>query len=248
MRIAFLLVAILLSGCTAAVDIVSGLTGSLSGSVAGSSQSMSGSSSGARTNASAFGPEGPVVYRAMWDGYKDARSGYTGEDLTRITLHELNQLDDSFYALVPKDTRFWCPAFARQSLEGRKAFYLGLMSGIARYETDFRAHVKYLEAGGHYSRGLLQLGQLALSYYPEGRCDASGDPRQLHDLQENLSCGVMLVQHWVSRDGYIASDGNIGEADARYFGAARYWSTLREGRRGHDAIAEFTRSLPVCGG
>ncbi len=183
----------------------------------------------------------------MWDGYVAPDEAYTGEDLTRITLRELGYLDNDFYALTPRDLRFWCPSYRRQSLEGRKAFYLGLISGIARYETDFRAHVKYLEAGGHYSRGLLQLGQQSLSYYPEGtRCDVSGDPRQLHDLQENISCGVMLLDHWIRRDGYIASGGNEGEGDARYFGAARYWSTLRLDRRGRDDIAAYTRSLPVC--
>lgn len=190
---------------------------------------------------------GPVTYKALWDGYTSPSGTYDGADLTRITLHELNFLPDQFYAKVPRDVRDWCPAFRQQTLQGRKAFYLGLISGIARYETDFRANVKYLEASGHYSRGLLQLGQLALSYYPqEYRCDASGDPRQLHDLQENISCGVMLISHWVNRDGYIAAPGNRGDGDARYFGAARYWSTLRDVGRGRDDIRAFTRRLPVC--
>ena len=108
--------------------------------------------------------------------------------------------------------------------------------------------MRFLEARGHYSRGLLQLGQQSLSYYPQhgGRCDVSGDPRQLHDLNENIRCGVMLLDHWVRRDEHVASDGNVGQADARYFGASRYWSTLREGRRGREDIQAFTRSLSVC--
>ena len=196
---------------------------------------------------SSSGPRSAPGYIAIWDGYRDPEGGYTGADLTRITLGELDRLDQSFFDIVPRDARQWCPAFARQTNEGRKAFYLGFISGIARFETDFRAHAKHLEAiSGHYSRGLLQLGQLSLSYYPESRCDVSGDPRQLHDLQENLSCGAMLIDHWVRRDNYIASDGNLGEDDGSYFGAARYWSTLRKGRRGHDEIMAFTRSLPVC--
>lgn len=202
--------------------------------------------SSGQSGGSSSGPVSAPTYVAMWDGYRDPTGEYTGADLTRMTLRELDRLDQSFFDIVPRDAHEWCPAFARQSNEGRKAFYLGFISGIARFETDFRAHVKYLEAGGHYSRGLLQLGQLALSYYPDSRCDVSGDPRQLHDLQENLSCGAMLVEYWVRRDNYIASDGNVGDADGRYFGAARYWSTLRAGRRGHDEIKEFTRNLPVC--
>ena len=199
------------------------------------------------TSRSAFGRYAPLDYVAMWDGYVAEDDSYSGRDLTRITLEELSYLNDDFYAQTPRDIRFWCPAFRRQSLEGRKAFYLALISGIARYETDFRAHVKYLETGGHYSRGLLQLGQQSLSYYPGGsRCDVSGDPRQLHDLQENISCGVMLLDHWIRRDGYIASGGNGGKGDARYFGAARYWSTLRHDRRGRDEIASYTRSIDVC--
>ena len=140
------------------------------------------------------------------------------------------------------------PAFDTLGREGRKAFYLAFISGIAQYESNFQRDVKFLEASGHYSRGLLQLGQLALSYYPESRCDVSGDPRQLHDLRENLACGVMLVSHWTRQDGFIASAGNVGDADARFFGSARYWATLREGRRGHDEIKAFTNSLPICRG
>ena len=56
----------------------------------------------------------------------------------------------------------------------------------------------------------------------------------------------MLLDHWITRDGYVASDGNVGNGDARYFGASRYWSTLREGRRGRADIMAYTRSLPVC--
>ena len=236
MRYFLLSICLFLSGCSSIANLTF-------------SSSQSSSSTGFNIGSSSGSSSGPVAdptYVAMWDGYRDSKGGYTGADLTRLTLRELDRIDQSFFGIVPRDAHEWCPAFARQSNEGRKAFYLGFISGIARFETDFRAHVKYLEAGGHYSRGLLQLGQLALSYYPDSQCDVSGDPRQLHDLQKNLSCGTMLVEYWVRRDNHIASDGNIGDADGRYFGAARYWSTLREGRRGHDEIMEFTRSLPVC--
>ena len=240
--ILIILASLPMAACVATLGTASSVGTAVGGASASTDQFSDLSSSSA-----GFGPLGPVEYVGMWDGYVDDRGNYTGEDLTRITLNELNYLDDSFYSIIPRDIRYWCPAFRRQSLEARKAFYLGLVSGIAQFETNFRASARYLEAGGHYSRGILQLGQLSLSYYSEGtRCDVSGDPRQLHDLEENLSCGVMLINHWVSRDKYIASDGNIGQGDARYFGASRYWSTLREGRRGRREISAFTRKLSVC--
>lgn len=192
------------------------------------------------------GGSGNAKFKAWWDGYKDPNGKYTGADLTRITMRELSYLPASFYEITPKDYKTWCPAFPKLSAEQRKGFYLGLISGIARYESDFRANVKYLEAGGHYSRGILQLGQLALSYYPKSRCDVSGDPTQLHDVSENLTCGVMLVKHWVTKDLHVAKKGNNGTGDGRYYGAARYWSTLREGRRGYSEIGAYTRKLPVC--
>ena len=241
MRILLVSLTLLLAGCSTLFSSSSSSTGEAFDNIA---QMFDGSS--AAGQGPTYGRSGPIPYKAMWDGYQARDGDYTGRDLTRITLHELNFLPDEFYAFVPKDIRRWCPGFRRQGLEGRKAFYLGLISGIARFETDFRAHVKYLEAGGHYSRGILQLGQLALSYYPEGRCDASGDPRQLHDLRENISCGVMLVNHWVEKDGYIASSGNVGDGDARFYGSARYWSTLRDYRKSYSEIQRFTRSLPVC--
>ena len=251
-RLFLILIGLSLSGCSFITGLTDSAFSSSSSIAQGSSTALppqrsniaSGSSSSRQGGTSQI----PVTHKAMWDSYRDPKGAYTGADLTRITLRELDAQPDNFLATNPKDYRQWCPAFKSLGREGRKAFYLALISGIARFESDFRASVKYLESGGHYSRGILQLGQLALSYYPDSRCDVSGDPRQLHDISENLTCGVMLVSYWTQRDEHIASNGNKGDGDARYFGAARYWSTLREGRRGYDQISAYTRALPICGG
>ena len=250
-RILLILVGLTLSGCS----FVTGLTDEAFSSSSNTSTSSSGSTQlpPERASSSSSGggtAAGPVTYTAMWDSYSDPDGAYTGKDLTRITLRELSAQPDTFFAVTPQDYRQWCPAFKQLGVEGRKAFYLALISGVARYESDFRAGVKYFEPGGHYSRGLTQLGQLALSYYPRSRCDVSGDPRQLHDPSENLTCATMLVSYWVQRDEHIATKRKDGEGsgDGRYAGAARYWSTLREGLRGYDEISAYTRSLPICGG
>ena len=254
-RIFLILLGLSLSGCTFVTGLTEGAFSSSSAGLSSSSGSVqlppqraAGGFGSSSSSGSGGGPVTPVTYQALWDSYSDPSGAYTGRDLTRITLRELEAQPDALFAVEPVDYRQWCPAFKQLDREGRKAFYLGLISGIARYESDFRANVKYLEPGGHYSRGLTQLGQLALSYYPRSRCDVSGDPRQLHNVDKNLTCATMLVSYWVQRDGYVASKGNNGSGDARYYGAARYWATLREGLRGHEQISAYTRSLPICGG
>lgn len=257
-RVLLILTGLALSGCSFVTGLTDSAFSSSSNGVIGSSTQLPPQRAGGGFNiGSSSGSSGgggqstvPVTYQAMWDSYVDPNGAYTGRDLTRITLRELHAQSPAFYEVNPEDYRQWCPAFKQLDTEGRKAFYLALISGVARYESDFRAGVKYLESGGHYSRGLTQLGQLALSYYPRSRCDVSGDPRQLHDVGENLTCATMLVSYWVQRDQHIATKRKEGEGegDARYFGAARYWSTLREGLRGYEQISAYTRSLPICQG
>lgn len=179
-------------------------------------------------------PKPPIELKADW-GSKPEWSAFT---LAAIAEHGSALLNKN-----PGDwAKFCARPFAQLSSDEKAAFYLGLISALARFESSFKPDVTYTEAFPDaqgrkvISRGLLQLSQESANGYKCGITDA----KQLHDPRTNLSCGVRILSRWVERDGVIQGGGTGG-----WKGAARYWSPFRKADR-IAKMAAFTKSLKVC--
>ena len=135
---------------------------------------------------------------------------------------------------VPADMDTFCPGFAKADASGRKAFWIGLFSGLAFYESTWRPDAA--GAGGRY-RGLLQIWPTSARFYG---CDLS-HPKGLYHGPTNLRCAARIAAQAVERDGVVAGGpGNWG-------GVAADWPPLRDAAKRRD-IAAYTRTLPACQG
>lgn len=148
-------------------------------------------------------------------------------------------------ALEPSDIAAFCPNYAKANETDRTRFWAGLLSIMARPESNFNPAETYVEpdikdgAGASViSRGLLQISQESANSqaYSCGIAQA----KDLHDPAINLRCGAKIMAYWVKHDGNIAA---VSQPPS---GGARYWSVLR-GWRGHmSEITDFTKALPSC--
>lgn len=151
----------------------------------------------------------------------------------------------SLATLEPKDIATFCPAYATRDTAQRNQFWAGLLSAMARPESNFKPHTEYEEpkifgADGKpvISRGLLQIS-IESANAKAYKCGIK-QATDLHKVDVNLNCGARIMAHWVAKDGQVAAP----ETPPR--GGARYWSVLR-GARGHlDEISGFTRAMAVC--
>jgi hypothetical protein len=148
-------------------------------------------------------------------------------------------------ASLPGDVQTFCPAYAERTPEERVRFWAGLLSSMARPESNFKPEAQYVEAfadaQGHrvVSRGLLQISIESANQARYGCAIAQAE--DLHDPAVNLACGVKILAYWVATDGVIAS---YGTGPSR--GGGRYWSTLRERNKHLPELTGFTRQLAVC--
>lgn len=163
---------------------------------------------------------------ARWDHKPEA---------VRWTAAQYNALGGEGRALIdtiPADIDTFCPGYADADESGRKAFWIGLFSGLAFYESTWRPDAA--GAGGRY-RGLLQIWPTSAKFYG---CDLS-HPKGLYDGPTNLRCAVRIAAQAVERDKVVAGGpGNWG-------GVAADWPPLRNSAKRRD-IAAFTRDLPAC--
>lgn len=147
--------------------------------------------------------------------------------------------------LTPKDIKMFCPTYGRLDAVKRTYFWVGLLSAMAKPESNFRPQETYVEPNirdadkqNVVSRGLLQISMESANQKVYGcRIQRAED---LHRVDVNLNCAALIMQHWVSTDGLIAAQSKPAT------GAARYWSVLRAWRGHLDDIAAFTRGMEAC--
>ena len=165
----------------------------------------------------------PLVTVARWD-HKDE-----GAEWTATVLEALEGPGAPMVALVPEDIETWCPGYVTATLEERKAFWVGLLSALAKHESTWQPHVS---GGGGLWHGLLQISPgTARGYGCEARSAAA-----LKDGPANLRCAVRIMGVTVPRDGVI-SEGMRG--------IAADWGPFHQ-RSKRLEMAEWTRSLPYC--
>lgn len=171
---------------------------------------------GLTLSSSPANPPAPLLYKADWPN----------EEWSKILLEMLELYGkDLLDGPTPKDAEAF--SFKATTREERKAFYLMLISSMARYESSFKPETKYTEgfkdSTGEFviSRGLIQLSYESVRAYGVKLKNAE----ELHDVRKNLEATVVILNRWVSRDGVIAK--TTGDD---HFGGARYWSVLRSSK------------------
>jgi hypothetical protein len=137
-------------------------------------------------------------------------------------VDELNR--SGLWGQIPGDVADFWAGYADADEDGRRQFWLMLISAVARMESSFDPNCVYHEPPplGVDSIGLMQLS-LGDTVYG---C-AFTDEASVKDPEKNLRCSVKIIDRLVARDGRIGGDN-----DHRREGAAAYWSTLREPKPG----------------
>ncbi|PWK62092.1 transglycosylase-like protein with SLT domain [Roseicyclus mahoneyensis] len=106
--------------------------------------------------------------------------------------------------LVPADIEAWCPGYPDATEPEREAFWLGLLSALARHESTWNEQA--VGGGGRWF-GLVQISPATARHY--GCAATSG--QALLDGSANVSCALRIWATTVSRDGVI-SQGTRGVA------------------------------------
>lgn len=151
----------------------------------------------------------------------------------------------SLASQMPKDINKFCPAYSGLNGESRVMFWVGLLSAIAKYESNFTPGLKYterlLDTNGNQviSRGLLQLSVESANQKRYACAPLAAE--DLHDPATNLTCGARILSNWVEADGVVA---HLDEEDV---GGARYWSALRPSNDTLANISAITRGFGFCG-
>ncbi len=167
-------------------------------------------------------PELPVT---RWDHRPEA------ENWTRMALTAIDTHGTALPATLPADIQRFCPGYATASEDDRAAFWVGLFSALAEYESTWNPRAA--GAGGLY-RGLLQISPRTAEWVG---CRARGD--DLYDGGANLSCAVRIAARQVERTGVI-----VGE-NGRWGGLAADWGPMRDARK-VNAMATWTSQQNYC--
>jgi hypothetical protein len=153
-----------------------------------------------------------------------------GTDLwTRSALSALKSHGAPLVDMIPDDIADWCPAYPQSNEEGRRAFWVGFLSTLAKHESTYRPQVV---GGGGRWYGLLQILPATARGYG---CRARSGSALKHG-PSNLSCGIRIMATTVLRDGVVSRRGR---------GVAADWGPLVSSRKRGDMQA-WTRSQPYC--
>jgi hypothetical protein len=160
----------------------------------------------------------------QWDDHPE------GEEWTDSTLIALSTKDSVLSEQVPADIETWCPAYAEAPIEARRAFWAGLMSSVAKYESTWNPKAS---GGGGRWIGLMQISPGTAGHYG---CEATS-VSALKDGGANLECAVEIMSEQVAKDGMVAGNGSLG--------IGRDWAPLRNTEKRAD-MAAWTSAQPYC--
>ena len=160
----------------------------------------------------------------QWDHHPEA------EEWTESTMVAISTKDPILSERVPADIGTWCPGYPDASVEERRAFWTGLLSAVAKYESTWNEKAS---GGGGRWIGLMQISPRSAANYG---CEATS-VGALKDGEANLECAVEIMSTQVAKDGLVAGGGNRG--------IGRDWAPLRSGEK-RAAMAAWTRAQPYC--
>jgi hypothetical protein len=131
-----------------------------------------------------------------WDHRPEA------DDWTRAALLAVTAEDTALATRVPADIAAWCPGYETASLPDRRAFWVGLMSALAKHESTWNPAAA---GGGGRWIGLLQISpQTARGH----GCEASS-PAALKDVGRDWAPFRKAAKRsemaaWISQQPYCA--------------------------------------------
>ena len=157
-----------------------------------------------------------------WDGRDDSA------EWTDATLAALDAEGAILMSRVPSDVMEFCPGYAKQSPENRRAFWAGLLSAVSRHESR---HNPSARGGGGRYQGLMQISTSTARNFG---CGGS-----MLDAKANMACAVRITARQVGKDNAIAR-GNGG-----WRGVARDWMPLRNNSQRAE-IANWTSKQTYC--
>ncbi|HIC67271.1 MAG: lytic transglycosylase domain-containing protein [Paracoccus sp. (in: a-proteobacteria)] len=147
---------------------------------------------------------------------------------TRATLTALDREGVKVLSRVPSDIDAFCPNYAQLGAPGRKAFWAGLLSAVAKHESTYNPKAS---GGGGKWIGLMQIAPATWRNY---NCDGN-----IRNGADNMSCAVRIMSRQVARDNAVANDGS------GWRGVARDWAPMRNPEKRAD-IAAWTSSQSYC--
>lgn len=137
-------------------------------------------------------------YAMRWD-HVPASEGWEQAGFAALQSHAAVLPD-----LIPADIESWCPGYPDATEDQREAFWLGLVSALARHESTWNEQA--VGGGGRWF-GLVQISPATARHYG---CQATSGSALL-DGSANVSCALRIWATTVSRDG-VVSEGTRGVA------------------------------------
>lgn len=148
----------------------------------------------------------------------------------RAALSALKTHGQPLVDLVPDDIANWCPQYPRADADARRAFWVGFLSALAKYESTYKPGAV---GGGGKWYGLLQILPATARGY---ECNV-GTGAALKNGAANVSCAVRIMAVTVPRDGVIYGRGGRG--------VAADWGPMRSSAKRAD-MAGWLRQQSYC--
>nr|WP_281495968.1 transglycosylase SLT domain-containing protein [Marivita sp. S6314] len=153
------------------------------------------------------------------------------ENWSRAALKALRSHASVLPKTEPRDIANWCPAYTTNDTSAREAFWIGLLSALAKHESTFRPTAV---GGGGKWYGLLQILPATARGY---RCNATSRSA-LKNGGANLQCALRIMSTTVPRDGVVSYGMR---------GVAADWGPFHSRKKRHDMMT-WMRSQPYCAG
>ena len=150
----------------------------------------------------------------------------------RAALSALKSHGKPLTDMVPRDIENWCPKYPTASDADRRAFWLGFMSALAKFESTYKP--KAVGGGGKWY-GLLQILPATARGY---KCNV-GTGEALKNGAANLSCAVRIMAVTVPRDGVVHGRDN------KWRGVSADWGPMRSKSKRAD-MANWLRRQSYC--
>lgn len=150
------------------------------------------------------------------------------DDWTQATLAALDKHGVQIMSNVPADIETYCPAYAERGQPGRRAFWAGLMSALAKHESTYNPQAS---GGGGKWLGLMQISPATWRGY--------GCTGKMLNGADNMACAVKIMSKQVGRDNAVARAGG------GWRGVARDWAPMRSAKKRAD-IAAWTSKQNYC--
>lgn len=150
----------------------------------------------------------------------------------RAALSALKSHGKPLIDMVPGDIQTWCPKYPSASEADRRAFWLGFMSALAKFESTYKPRAV---GGGGKWYGLLQILPATARGY---KCHV-GTGEALKNGAANLSCAVRIMAVTVPRDGVVHGK------DRKWRGVSADWGPMRSSSKRAD-MARWLQRQNYC--